>query len=65
MPEVDSVEMAPVLIQKGDTRMAMYGLGSMKDERLYNTFVERKVNFLRPVEDTDGWFNLFVFHQNR
>lgn len=65
VPEVDAIELAPILIQKGRTRVALYGLGSMKDERLYNTFVERKVNLMRPVEDTDDWFNVFVFHQNR
>mgnify|MGYP004052261737 CR=1 FL=1 len=24
-----------------------------------------KVNLMRPTEDTDDWFNVFVFHQNR
>ena len=45
--------------------MALYGLGSMRDERLYKTFCLKNVHMLRPKEDPDSWFNIFVIHQNR
>ncbi|MBZ3880735.1 Double-strand break repair protein MRE11A [Sciurus carolinensis] len=39
--------------------------GSIPDERLYRMFVNKKVTMLRPKEDENSWFNLFVIHQNR
>lgn len=62
---VDRVEISPVLLQKGSTKLALYGLGSIPDERLYRMFVNNQVTMLRPKEDQDEWFNLFTIHQNR
>eukprot|EP00033_Pygsuia_biforma_P005208 GCRY01005727.1.p1 GENE.GCRY01005727.1~~GCRY01005727.1.p1 ORF type:complete len:211 (+),score=44.41 GCRY01005727.1:274-906(+) len=36
--EVDKVTISPVLLQKGQTRIALYGLGNIRDERLNRTF---------------------------
>ncbi|XP_057605105.1 double-strand break repair protein MRE11 isoform X4 [Hippopotamus amphibius kiboko] len=62
---VEKVDISPVLLQKGSTKIALYGLGSIPDERLYRMFVNKKVTMLRPKEDENSWFNLFVIHQNR
>ncbi|KAF5908997.1 double-strand break repair protein MRE11 isoform X1, partial [Clarias magur] len=62
---VEKVEISPVLLQKGSTKIALYGLGSIPDERLYRMFVNNQVTMLRPREDENAWFNLFVIHQNR
>uniref|UniRef100_A0A672NJ97 Double-strand break repair protein n=1 Tax=Sinocyclocheilus grahami TaxID=75366 RepID=A0A672NJ97_SINGR len=62
---VEKLEISPVLLQKGNTRIALYGIGSIPDERLYRMFINNQVTMLRPREDEDGWFNLFVIHQNR
>ncbi|KAM9659328.1 double-strand break repair protein MRE11 isoform 2-T2 [Trichechus inunguis] len=62
---VEKIDISPVLLQKGSTKIALYGLGSIPDERLYRTFVNKKVTMLRPKEDENSWFNLFVIHQNR
>ncbi|EDL25007.1 meiotic recombination 11 homolog A (S. cerevisiae), isoform CRA_b, partial [Mus musculus] len=62
---VEKVDISPVLLQKGSTKLALYGLGSIPDERLYRMFVNKKVTMLRPKEDENSWFNLFVIHQNR
>uniref|UniRef100_A0A7N8XRY6 Double-strand break repair protein n=1 Tax=Mastacembelus armatus TaxID=205130 RepID=A0A7N8XRY6_9TELE len=62
---VESIEISPILMQKGNTKLALYGLGSIPDERLYRMFVNNKVTMLRPKEDQDKWFNLFTIHQNR
>uniref|UniRef100_A0A1A8KZ37 Double-strand break repair protein n=2 Tax=Nothobranchius pienaari TaxID=704102 RepID=A0A1A8KZ37_9TELE len=62
---VERIEISPVLMQKGSTKLALYGLGSIPDERLYRMFVNKQVTMLRPKEDQDGWFNLFAIHQNR
>ncbi|KAM9318996.1 double-strand break repair protein MRE11 [Pholidichthys leucotaenia] len=62
---VERVEISPILLQKGSTKLALYGLGSIPDERLYRMFVNNQVTMLRPREDQDDWFNLFTIHQNR
>ncbi|KAG7480129.1 double-strand break repair MRE11 [Solea senegalensis] len=62
---VERIEMSPILLQKGSTKLALYGLGSIPDERLYRMFVNNQVTMLRPKEDQDKWFNLFTIHQNR
>lgn len=62
---VEKIEISPILMQKGRTKLALYGLGSIPDERLYRMFVNNQVTMLRPKEDQDEWFNLFTLHQNR
>ncbi|KAM8769405.1 double-strand break repair protein MRE11 isoform 1-T3 [Acanthopagrus schlegelii] len=62
---VERIEISPVLMQKGNTKLAIYGLGSIPDERLHRMFVNNQVTMLRPKEDQDEWFNLFAIHQNR
>uniref|UniRef100_A0A2K6LD83 Double-strand break repair protein n=1 Tax=Rhinopithecus bieti TaxID=61621 RepID=A0A2K6LD83_RHIBE len=56
---VEKIDISPVLLQKGSTKIALYGLGSIPDERLYRMFVNKKVTMLRPKEDENSWFNLF------
>ncbi|XP_034404143.1 double-strand break repair protein MRE11 [Cyclopterus lumpus] len=62
---VERIEISPILMQKGNTKLALFGLGSIPDERLYRMFVNNQVTMLRPKEDQDEWFNLFTIHQNR
>jgi len=50
---------------KGKTKLALYGLGSMKDERLHRLFLQKQVTMIRPKEYTDEWLNVMVIHQNR
>ncbi|KAL4422894.1 hypothetical protein ABPG75_009091 [Micractinium tetrahymenae] len=60
------LRIAPVLLQKGATRVALYGLGNLRDERLCRLFqTPGHVEWIRPSEDKDTWFNIFVLHQNR
>ncbi|GAB4820162.1 hypothetical protein N2152v2_007208 [Parachlorella kessleri] len=67
---VGKVRISPVLLAKGDTKLALYGLGNLRDERLARLFqTPGCVEWVRP-QDTpdiarDDWFNLFVLHQNR
>jgi len=64
---VDKVEVSPILIQKGETKIALYGMGSMRDERLNRMWVGKKVRFLKPQtdDDDDSWLSIFCLHQNR
>lgn len=59
------IDIQPVLLQKGCTRLAIFGLGAIKDERLYNMFEKGVVQCTRPSEDAHSWFNMFCIHQNR
>ncbi|KAI9100674.1 putative nuclease Mre11 [Phlyctochytrium arcticum] len=63
--EVDDINIKPILLQKGSSKLALYGLGNIRDERLHRTFQRKKVRMYRPAENTDDWFNLMVIHQNR
>ncbi|CAN8002488.1 unnamed protein product [Ixodes hexagonus] len=59
------VRLSPLLLRKGRTLLALYGLGWIRDERLHRLFRDGKVKMLRPREQTEDWFNLMVLHQNR
>ena len=61
---LEKIEVSPLLFQKGSTKLALYGLGSQRDERLHRMFVHKDVTMLRPRENKDDWFNIFVIHQN-
>eukprot|EP01138_Halocafeteria_seosinensis_P013702 gb/GECG01013993.1/.p1 GENE.gb/GECG01013993.1/~~gb/GECG01013993.1/.p1 ORF type:complete len:584 (+),score=86.48 gb/GECG01013993.1/:1-1752(+) len=62
---VEELDIYPILLQKGITKFALYGMGSMRDQRLYNLFSRKKVHFHRPAEATEDWFNMLAVHQNR
>ncbi|EDV26195.1 uncharacterized protein TRIADDRAFT_24372, partial [Trichoplax adhaerens] len=62
---VDEISISPLLMQKGKSKLAVYGLGSVRDERLHRLFASEKITMLKPKMDTDNWFNIMVVHQNR
>ena len=63
-PESDNIAVKPVLLQKGNTKLALYGLSNVRDERLFRTFRDGKVKFFTPTTQKDDWFNLMSVHQN-
>lgn len=77
--DTKNIRIDPILLQKGTTRVALYGLGNMRDERLNRMWRGEHLSFSRPVEDDnpscdnneDGehssreWFNILALHQNR
>lgn len=64
---IDDIEVSPVLLEKGSTRLAIYGIGNIRDERLHRSFENNKVKFLIPenMNDDSEWFSVLLFHQNR
>ena len=62
---INDINIKPVLIEKGSTKLALYGLGAVRDERLSRMFSKDKVKFVRPKEEVKEYFNMFVLHQNR
>ncbi|GAM24521.1 hypothetical protein SAMD00019534_076960 [Acytostelium subglobosum LB1] len=63
--DIDDISVYPLLLSKGETKLAIYGLGNIRDERLYRTFQKQQVKMMRPIESKDEWFNILVLHQNR
>lgn len=63
--DIEKIGLAPVLIRKGHTKLALYGLGHVRDERLARSFELKQVTVARPVVDPEGWFSVMVLHQNR
>ncbi|KAK2751164.1 meiotic recombination [Myotisia sp. PD_48] len=63
-PESDNIQIKPVLLQKGLTKLALYGMSNVRDERLFRTFRDGKVKFFRPSMQQGDWFNLMSVHQN-
>ncbi|KAG6528762.1 hypothetical protein ZIOFF_010947 [Zingiber officinale] len=67
---VGEITIYPILIRKGITSIALYGLGNIRDERLNRMFqTPHAVQWIRP-EAQEGfpisdWFNILVLHQNR
>ena len=62
---IEEIEVVPILFRKGCTKVALYGIGHMKDERLNMAFENRKIRFKRPLKEKDEWFNILVLHQNK
>ncbi|KAF5860206.1 meiotic recombination [Aspergillus alliaceus] len=63
-PESDNIQVKPVLLQKGRTKLALYGMSNVRDERLFRTFRDGKVKFFQPSIQKEDWFNLICVHQN-
>ncbi|RMJ28108.1 double-strand break repair protein [Aspergillus sp. HF37] len=63
-PESDNIQIKPVLLQKGRTKLALYGMSNVRDERLFRTFRDGKVKFFQPSMQKNDWFNLMSVHQN-
>lgn len=63
-PESDNIQIKPVLLQKGRTKLALYGMSNVRDERLFRTFRDGKVKFFQPATQKNDWFNIMSVHQN-
>ena len=59
------IQVKPVLLQKGETKLAMYGIGNIRDERFHAEMRKNRISMFRPAEDAEAWFNLLLIHQNR
>ncbi|KND94249.1 Double-strand break repair protein mus-23 [Tolypocladium ophioglossoides CBS 100239] len=62
--EADNIEAKPILLQKGLTKLALFGLSNVRDERMFRTFRDHKVKWFRPNVQMGDWFNLLAVHQN-
>ncbi|XP_056639073.1 double-strand break repair protein MRE11 [Diorhabda sublineata] len=60
----DKVHISPILLKKSNSKLALYGLSHIRDERLGRLFLDDKVKMFHP-QNKDEWFHLLVWHQNR
>ncbi|PVF95145.1 DNA repair exonuclease [Serendipita vermifera] len=63
-PDNTGIVIRPVLLGKGDTKLAMYGVGNVKDQRMHYQLRHNKIKMYTP-HDKDDWFNIMLLHQNR
>lgn len=61
----EAIQAYPLLFNKGRTNLALYGLPSIREERLLKTMANGDLEFMEP-ESTEKveWFNLMCVHQN-
>ncbi|GBP05148.1 Double-strand break repair protein MRE11 [Eumeta japonica] len=62
--DLTKIDISPIL-QKGNTKLALYGLSHIQDMRLARLFESRKVHMQVPEGGEGEWFHLMVLHQNR
>ncbi|CAE6451466.1 unnamed protein product [Rhizoctonia solani] len=58
------IQIRPVLLRKGATQLALYGVGNVKDQRMHFELRSNRVKMFMP-KDKDDWFNILLVHQNR
>ncbi|KAH8306756.1 hypothetical protein KR044_012577, partial [Drosophila immigrans] len=63
--DLTKVEISPILIRKGESKLGLYGLSHIHDARLARLFKDYQVVINGPNEADEEWFHLMVIHQNR
>lgn len=62
------IKIRPVLLRKGSTHLALYGVCNVKDARMHYELRSNRVKMYMPsggdVPEED-WFNMLLIHQNR
>ena len=62
--QTTGIALRPVLLQKGNTRLGLYGCGNVKDQRMHFELRSNRVRMFTP-RDKEDWFNILLLHQNR
>ncbi|KAI0088300.1 Metallo-dependent phosphatase-like protein [Irpex rosettiformis] len=63
-PAQEGIAIKPVLLRKGSSRLALYGVGNVKDARMHFELRSNRVKMYMPKDKKD-WFNILLLHQNR
>ena len=62
--EGGGIKVRPVLLRKGNSKLALYGIGNIKDARMHYELRSNRVKMYMP-RDKNDWFNIMILHQNR
>jgi len=57
------IEISPIFILKGETKIALYGIGNMKETYFKEAWNTQKFKFLKP-ENIKEYFTILIFHQD-
>ncbi len=67
--EDKGIKIRPILLRKGTSHLAMYGVGNVKDTRMHYELRSNRVKMFMPEAGDgvgeDDWFNMLLVHQNR
>ncbi|KAK4686796.1 double-strand break repair protein MRE11, partial [Tremellales sp. Uapishka_1] len=66
--EEKGIKIKPILLKKGTSHLAMYGVGNVKDARMHYELRANRVKMFMPEAGEvkeDDWFNMLLVHQNR
>lgn len=63
--DLSKVEITPLVMQKNETRIALYGLSHIHDARLARLFRDKLVKLNKPNIPDSEIFSMMVLHQNR
>jgi len=63
--DIEKMEVKPILLGKGQTKIALYGIGHQRDDRLCRAFNLDKIKFFTLPEGFNDYFKILVVHQNR
>lgn len=61
---LNEITLHPLILQKNETKIAIFGMGFVKDERLVHMIKYNKVKYMKPADDRDIIY-ILVLHQNR
>nr|XP_046914185.1 double-strand break repair protein MRE11-like [Dermatophagoides farinae] len=68
---VEELLIKPIIFEKGQTKIIVYGFGSMREERLHTLIQNERFNYLTPDFDCDSqeelkkYLKILLVHQNR
>lgn len=61
----NGINVKPILLQKGESKLGLYGIGNIRDQRFNQELRSQNVNMYSPLEDSEDYFNILLIHQNR
>ncbi|BES99768.1 meiotic recombination [Nesidiocoris tenuis] len=62
--DLTHITLKPILLRKGRSKLAVYGISHVRDERLSRLMASNQVEYEKPP-NFDSWFKILVLHQNR
>ena len=63
-PSAEGITIKPVLLRKGRTKLGLYGMGNVKDQRMHFELMNNRVKMWKPKNAND-YCNFLLIHQNR
>jgi len=61
-----NLKVNPIIFQKGDTTIALYGVGYMKDKYFHKMLEEGNITFVPPADlGYENAISILVIHQSR